>query len=127
MAEYKYGGVGDLDIGFGTGVKVMTLPFVVNDGTVQETGWSLPAKSVVLYVVVEITTADVGETMDIGITGTSDALGDLVDIGTAGWVNEATKMPYFTEPGVKTVVYDCTGAPSTAIGNIHIVYANLNN
>lgn len=123
---YRSGSIGDVYDGLSTGVKVMTLPFVPNNGTVQETGWSLPAKSMVLYCVIETTTG-AAQTLNVGITGDTDVIATLVNVTTTGWDNDIDALPYFTETNTaKTVVYDFNAA-TLAEGNIHIIYANLNN
>lgn len=129
MAKYKSGGVGDLHVGLGTGVKVITLPFVANDNVETTTEWDLPAKSVVLYCFVEITAADGTETLDIGVLSDDpNAIATAVVLDATGLIQDSDALPYTTETNTAlTVSYTCTAGSDTAAGNIHLVYANLNN
>lgn len=60
-----------------TGLPSGTLPLKVKeiaiaadfDNTEQDTGWDLPAAAVVLDAFVQVTTADTGQTLDVGTDG----------------------------------------------------------
>jgi len=71
-------------------VKVKVLSFGPNAGE-NDTGWDLPAKAIVLDVIVEVETADAGETLDVGLLSTetggdADGFLDGISLGSVGIV-----------------------------------------
>jgi len=69
-------------------IKVKKIPFTAST-TEKDTGWDLPDTAVVLDVLVEITTAEAGITMNVGLLSTEaggDATGFLngIDVGSTG-------------------------------------------
>jgi hypothetical protein len=70
--------------------KVKKLPITANfDNTEQDTGWDLPAKALVLDVWVDVTTADAGETLDVGLKagesgGDADGFLDGISVNATG-------------------------------------------
>jgi len=71
-------------------IKVKKIPFTPS-ATEKDTGWDLPSTAVVIEVLVEITTADPGITMDVGLLSTetggdADGFLDGVDVGSVGIV-----------------------------------------
>jgi len=71
-------------------VKVKVLSFGANAGE-NDTGWDLPAKAIVLDVIVVVETADAGETLDVGLLSTetggdADGFLDGISLGSVGIV-----------------------------------------
>jgi len=72
-------------------IKVKKIPFTASP-TEKDTGWDLPATAVVIDVLVEVTTAEAGVTMDVGLLSTetggdADGFLDDVPMGSVGIVS----------------------------------------
>jgi len=66
-------------------IKVEKLPFTASP-TEKDTGWDLPSTAVVIDVLVEVTTAEAGITMDVGLLSTEtggDSDGFLAGVSVA--------------------------------------------
>jgi len=71
-------------------IKVKKIPFTAST-TEKDTGWDLPSTAIVLEVLVEITTAEAGITMDVGLLSTetggdADGFLDGVSVAAVGIV-----------------------------------------
>jgi len=77
-------------------IKVKKIPFTAST-TEKDTGWDLPNTAVVLDVVVEVTTAEAGITMNVGLLSTEtggDATGFLngIDVSSTGIIAGALSV-----------------------------------
>lgn len=69
--------------------KIVSIPFAPSDNSEVDTTFDLPAKAIVTDILVEVVTADVGMTLDVGLLssesgGDADGLADAVDVGSTG-------------------------------------------
>jgi hypothetical protein len=131
--------------------QVQKLDIDANFGnTEQDTGWDLPDKCVVLNVWVDVTTADTGETLDVGTdgSGSNDPNGflDGISVNATGvikgtltngvqtvgallYVDESGAGVLVPEPDVtsggESVTYTGSAATNTMRGSIYILYIDL--
>lgn len=120
------------------------------DNTEQDTGWELPAKAVVLDVVLDVTTADASQTLDVGTdgSGSNDPNGflDGVSVNAQGVfsgslangaqtrgallsVDESgagVLVPRFdTTSGGESITYTGSDTTNTMRGAIYVIYIEL--
>lgn len=135
-------------------LKVKRIAISANfDNTEQDSGWDLPAKAIVLDTWVDVTTADTGETLDVGtaVGESGDPNGFLAAVSvnatgiqrgvlTAGGVTLgalmietvtdsntdtlSARIPCVSQGG-KSVVYTGSSATNTMRGAIYILYIEL--
>lgn len=155
-ANYFYAG-GDkaylpaLFLADGVALKVLKIPVTADfDNTEQDSGYELPAKAIVLDAWVEVTTADTGETLDVGTDGSGsndpDGFLDGVSVATTGLVKgtllssgqtrgallradesgSGGLVPEFNvTSGGETITYTGSAATNTFRGSIIILYIEV--
>jgi hypothetical protein len=82
------------------------------DNTEQDTGFTLPTKCAVIDVWIDVTTADSGETMDIGTDGTSndpDGFLDGISVNATGVIGGL----FVSTTGSNNTFFAAAGAPHT--------------
>ena len=105
-------------------VKKIHCEYLVDTATghLGNTGFTLPDDAVVLGGLIDVTTADATETINIGVSGSLTAIASGISVGTATQVGFDETFPQFNLGGKEILISSATGTQDTGKFDAYIEY-----